>query len=147
MKILLTENVPGLGLIGDVKEVKAGYARNYLLPNKKASLAQENNVRLFEHQKRMIAAKKMKDLKTAKTLAQKIESMSCTIQRKISEDDKIFGSVSAVDIEKALHSEGMTIDKKMIDLPDVIKTLGVYSVPIKIQAEVIAKLKVWVVEE
>lgn len=147
MKVILKENVEDLGQIGDLVQVKPGYARNYLIPQSKAIEATIRNVKVLEHQKKLIQDKILKTVKTAEGLAQRIESTSVTISQKVGEDDRLFGSVTAINIAESLKEEGIDVNKKKISLEEPIKKLGVYSVPIKLHPEVTANLKVWVVEE
>ena len=145
MQIILTENVPNLGSIGDLIKVKDGYARNYLLPRKLAIVATPKSVKQFEHQKRVVAARMEKLLKSAQGLKEKLEGLSVSIARQVGEEDKLFGSVTTRDIAEALEDKGLDIDRKKIVLDAPIKTQGVFQVPVKLHQDVFATLKVWVV--
>ena len=147
MKVILREDLSNLGTAGTIVTVAAGYARNYLLPRNLAIPATGTNLKEFEHEKRLLDSKRAKRLKEAETLKAKLEKISCSIAKKVGENDKFFGSVTTQDIEKAFNSEGFVIDKKDILLTDAIKALGVYTVPIRVFDEVIANTKVWVVKE
>ena len=147
MKVILREDLSNLGTAGTIVTVAAGYARNYLLPRNLAIPATGTNLKEFEHEKRLLDSKRAKRLKEAETLKAKLEKISCSIAKKVGENDKLFGSVTTLDIEKAFNSEGFVIDKKDILLTDAIKALGVYTVPIRVFDEVIANTKVWVVKE
>jgi large subunit ribosomal protein L9 len=147
MLVILRENVENLGRVGDVVNVSDGYVRNYLLPRKLVVAADEKNVAVIEHHKRLLAKKKEAQKKTADELAQKIADYSCTIKRKVGENDKIFGSVSATDISDALKAAGYDVEKRAIHIDTPIKSLGVHPVTVKLQPEVSTKLKVWVVKE
>lgn len=147
MKVILKENVENLGEIGDLVPVKAGYARNYLLPTGKAIEATVRNVKVLEHQKKLVQDRIDKTMRSAETLAKRIEAISVTISQKVGENDRLFGSVTAMHIGDALKEEGFDVDKKKILLEEPIKSLGVYTVPIKLHTDVSANLKVWVVEE
>jgi large subunit ribosomal protein L9 len=147
MKVILKEDVENLGKIGELVPVKPGYARNYLIPTGKAIEATFRNVRLLEHQKKLVQDRINKTIKSSEALAQRIESISVTIAQKVGENDRLFGSVTASHLADALNEEGIEIDKKKIQFDEPIKKLGVYTVPIKLHAEVSANLKVWVVEE
>ncbi|OGR01859.1 MAG: 50S ribosomal protein L9 [Deltaproteobacteria bacterium RIFOXYA12_FULL_61_11] len=147
MKVMLTENVKGLGKVGDVLNVARGYARNFLFPTNIALEAREGSVRNQRHTSMLMEHKRKKDLKNAQVMADKIASMSCTIAKKAGENEKLFGSVTAMDIEKQLLTEGIEVDRGWIQLDEPIKKLGIYSVPIRITADVTTKIKVWVVEE
>ncbi|MCX8012117.1 MAG: 50S ribosomal protein L9 [Desulfobacterota bacterium] len=146
MKVILTEDVAGLGKLGDLIQVKDGYARNYLIPKKLALPANPQNVRVLEHQKNIIKQKQNRIKREAEKLAEKIEKMSCTIAKPTGEEDRLFGSVTSIDIEQNLKEEGIVIDRKKILLEEPIKSLGIYKVPIKLHPEVTANLKVWVVK-
>lgn len=145
IQVILREDVPTLGKSGELVKVKPGYARNYLIPRELAVLATTKNISTIEHEKARITALKAKTVKETQTLADKLASVSVTIQKPVGAEDKLFGSVTAKEIEAALGLEGIRIDKKKIALAEPIKTLGVHEVPIKLGNEVTATLKVWVV--
>lgn len=147
MKVILREDVEHLGTAGEVVNVRNGYARNYLLPRSFAVPATANNIEAFEHERRLMEAKRAKRRKEADTLKAKLERVSCSIAKKVGDQDKLFGSVTTQDIEKAFAAEGFQIDKKDILLEEPIKALGVYSVPVRIFDDVVANTKVWVVRE
>jgi large subunit ribosomal protein L9 len=147
MLVILRENVENLGRIGDVVKVSNGYARNYLLPRGLVAFAQESNVRQIEHQRKMLAKRRAEQVASAKDLAKKIEGLTCNISRKVGEHDKLFGSVSAQDIQDSLKAQGVTVDRRSIHLAHPIKALGVHMVTVKLESEVSAQLKVWVVKE
>lgn len=147
MLVILKENVQKLGRIGDVIKVNAGYARNFLIPKKLATPADESNVAAVEHQKKMLDKKRAAEKLSAEELAKKIEAFTCNISRKVGEKDKLFGSVTAHDIHEALKTGGIEVEKHSIHVHDPIKALGVHSVTLKILPEVTATLKVWVIKE
>lgn len=147
MKVILKENVENLGQIGDLIQVKAGFARNFLIPKGKAIEATVRNVKVLEHQKKLVQDRVYKTIKSSEALAQRLESISVTLAQKVGENDRLFGSVTAMHISDALKEEGLEIDKRKIVLEEPIKQLGVYTVPVKLHPEVSANLKVWVVEE
>ena len=147
MKVILKEDVTNLGTVGTVVNVAAGYARNFLLPRQFAVPATPHNMKAFEHEARLMESRRAKLRKEAEGLKAKLERISCSITKKVGEQDKLFGSVTNQDIEKAFAAEGFTIDKKDILLTDPIKALGVYTVPIRVFDEIIANAKVWVVKE
>ena len=147
MLVLLRENVENLGRIGDVIKVSDGYARNFLLPRNLVVAASEKNVAQIEHHKKTLAKKRLAQLASSKELAVKLEEYSCTLTRKVGEHDKMFGSVSPADIAPAMKTAGYPIEKRMIVLPSPIRSLGVHPVTVKIEPEVSATLKVWVVKE
>ena len=146
MKVILKEKVNKLGKLGDVVEVKEGYARNFLLPQGKALEATKGNLKNFEDFKRKEQKKIEQEISEAKKLAAKIEKVSCTIVMQAHEDH-LYGAVTNADIANALQSEGIVVDKKDILLEDPIKELGVYQVDVKIHPEVKQQVKVWVVKE
>lgn len=147
MKVILREDVPKLGTAGTIVKVAPGFARNYLIPRAFAIPATSNNLKAFEHERSSIAAKRAKRQKEAEGIKAQLERTSCSISKKVGEQDKLFGSVTTQDIEKAFAAEGFQIDKKDILLEEAIKALGVYTVPIRVFDEVIANTKVWVVKE
>lgn len=147
MLVILRENIDSLGRIGEVVKVSDGYARNFLLPRKLVVQADEKNLAAIEHQKRQLEKKRMVQLQAAEGVAKKLADFSCTINRKVGENDKLFGSVSTSDIADALKASGFNVDKRSIQLDAPIKTLGVHSVTIKIEPEVSTTVKVWVVKE
>lgn len=147
MKVILLENVPQLGEAGQIVEVKRGHARNYLFPRKLAVEADPKNLKRIEHHKKLLEDRKTKELRDAQRLAQQLEALSLTLSRKAGEQDKLFGAVTDMDIEKALNEKNYPVTRKMIHLDEPIKALGVYQVPIKLHPQVEAKLKVWVIKE
>ncbi len=147
MLVILKENVENLGRIGDVVKVADGYARNFLIPNRKVVAANEKNLSAIEHQKKMLEKKRAAEKLSAEETSKKISGFTCNISRKTGEKDKLFGSVTAGDIADALKAGGIEVEKRSIHIPAPIKALGVHSVEIKLLPEVVANLKVWVVKE
>ncbi len=147
MKVILRQDVKNLGVIGAIVDVRDGYGRNYLIPRSFAVPATVNNMKAFEHEQKVMESRKNKRKKEAEGLKAKLEKTSCSISKKVGENDKLFGSVTTQDIEQAFTNEGFTIDKKDILLTESIKALGVYTVPIRVFEDVIASTKVWVVKE
>jgi len=147
MLVILRENIENLGRTGDVVNVSDGYARNFLLPQHLVIAADEGNVKALEHHKRTLEKKRQLQKVAAEELAKKISEFSCTISRKVGENDKLFGSVSAGDVAECLKKAGYAIDKRAIQLPTHIKTLGVHPVTVKLESDVSATVKVWVVKE
>ena len=145
MKVILKSDVDQLGRMGDLVEVKAGFARNYLLPKEMAALATTKNVKLLEHEKRIIAAKIKKEKFSAEEIAKKIEALSITIPAKVGEEGKLFGSVSSKDIADAMLAAGVEVDKRKILLDKPIKEVGAFQVQIKVYRDVTASVKVDVV--
>ena len=147
MEIILQEDVPHLGQIGDIVKVRDGFGRNYLLPRGIAVLADKRNLRALEHQKRLAATKKERAQKTAQSLADKIAGITLVIPARVGEEDRLFGSVTNLDIEKALQTQGLTIDRRRIVLNEPLKQLGTYTVPIHLSTDVHTNVTVQVVRE
>ena len=147
MKIVLRQNYDSLGSAGEIVKVKPGFARNFLIPKGIAFFATPQNIKRYESEKEQLTWKKEQDKRKSEDLAKTLESVSCTITVQVGEEDKLFGSVTAQNIAEALESQGYKIDKRKILLDEPIKSLGIYSVPIKVHTEVEAKVKVWVVKE
>ncbi|MBI5526120.1 MAG: 50S ribosomal protein L9 [Deltaproteobacteria bacterium] len=145
MKVILTQDVHNLGKAGDLVTVKPGYGRNYLIPRTMAVLAGTAGAKQIEHQKMVIAQSQEKSRREAQKLSDRVENASCTIRVEVGEQEKLYGSVTARDIEHALAEEGLRLDRKQIVLDEPIKALGVYAVNVKLHRDVTAKLKVWVV--
>lgn len=147
MEVILLEDVPVLGKMGEIIKVADGYGRNYLIPKGLAKVATSKNVKALEHDKRLIEHKRNRVKKQAQKLAEKIESLSITIPQAVGEQDKLYGSVTSMDIERYLKQEGIEIERKHIELEEPIKSLGIYNINVKVHPEVSAKLKVWVIKE
>ena len=147
MQVILQVDVSSLGKAGEVVDVREGYGRNFLIPQKKAILADPKNLKMLEHQKRVVSAKQLKLKRLAQELLEKLSNTSITIARDAGEDDKLFGSVTTKDIADTLRREGFEIDRHSIHLDAPIKSLGVFDVPLKLHAEVSGALKVWVVKK
>jgi large subunit ribosomal protein L9 len=147
MQVVLHQDYTNLGKAMDVVTVTDGYARNFLIPQGIAVPATEGNKRAVAESKKVSDKREDKKLVAAKALAQKIESVPCTIPANVGEEDKLFGSVTAQDIAEFLGKEKIDVDKHDIELEEPIKQLGVYSVRIKLYKDVFATLKVWVVKE
>lgn len=147
MEVILKEDIVNLGKMGEVVRVRDGYARNYLLPRGLVLVANKKNLKGFEHQKRVVASQKERVLKQAQTLSEKLAGASLTIPVKAGEEGKLFGSVTNIDIEKALRAKGFDIERRKIHLDEPIKSLGDYEVPVRLTADVTAAVKVSVVAE
>jgi len=147
MKVILRKENDKLGAIGDVIEVKRGFAVNYLIPQGIALVANDNNLRLLKEEQNQLKSKKDRDKSNAEKLAEELAKVSCTASVKVGEEDKVFGSVTAQDIVLLLKEKGFDIERKRILLEEPIKALGIYDVPIKLHPEVETKIKVWVVKE
>lgn len=147
MKIILKESVESLGEIGDALKVADGYARNFLFPRGLAVEASNRNIKVLEHEKRLILQRREKEKKRAESLLEKFSDVTCSISRRIGEHHKLFGSVTAKDIEKSLHEQGIEVDRKKIILEEPIKSLGEFPVKIKLHPGVTAEVKVLVTGE
>lgn len=147
MKVILQENVEGLGHLGDLMDVSDGYARNYLLPRRKALEANTRNVKALEHAKRVMAEKAKKEKLEVEVLAKKISAASLTITAQVGKDDRLFGSVTAKDIADGLAEHGFTVDRRKIQLAHPIKELGTVAVAVKLHRDVTATVSVHVVKK
>ncbi|UCD86432.1 MAG: 50S ribosomal protein L9 [Desulfobacterales bacterium] len=147
MKVILTETIASLGTVGDEVNVAKGYARNYLVPQKKAIVATPQNRKLFERQGVQIEKQLARSHTEAEALSEKMRGAVCTIAGKVSEEDRLYGSVSARDIAEQLKAQGFDVDKRMVMLSEPIKTLGSYIVPIRLHADITSEITVKVVPE
>ncbi len=147
MKVILREDVPSLGKSGDLVSVKPGFGRNYLLPRKMAVLANAENVRQLEHDRAVIGARQTKLKSSAETQAKALDALSVRIARKVGEQDKLYGSVTALDIAEALAEKGQRVDRRHLHLPEPIRTTGMHEVELRLHRDVTAKIRVEVVAE
>lgn len=147
MKVILRQNYESLGNIGDVVDVKDGYARNFLLPRGIAYTALKGNLQALEEEKKVVDKRGKQELASAEGLSAELEKVSVTIQVQVGEEDKIFGTVTTQMIADALKEKSFDIDKRKIEIEEPIKSLGIYSVSIKLHPSVTSKIKVWVVRE
>ncbi len=147
MKVILREDVQKLGKSGDIVTVKDGYGRNFLLPRKMAVMANEKNVRQMQHDKGVIAARQEKLKEHAQAESLKLQAVELKFRRKVGEQDKLYGSVTALDIAEALASQGHRIDRRTIHLPDPIKAVGTHEVEVRLHREISAKLRIEVVPD
>ncbi len=147
MKLILREDVENLGKGGDLVDVKPGYGRNFLLPRGLAVAANTKNVRELDHQKTVASAKAAKLKASAEAVAKRLSETPVVLRRKAGEQDKLFGSVTAIDIAEALAARGLQLDRRSIDLAEPIKTVGDFEVPVKLHHDVVGKVKVKVEAE
>ncbi len=147
MQVILREDIETLGSIGDLVKVADGYARNYLVPKKKAIEATPKNVRAMEHAKKMVADRLRKLKKEAAVDADRIKALAITIKAKAGEEGKLFGSVTTMDIAQAMQAQGVIVDRRKILLDEPIKRLGEFTVAVKLHADVTAECKVTVEAE
>jgi large subunit ribosomal protein L9 len=142
IQVILKEDVPNLGRSGELVSVKPGYGRNYLIPQGLAMAATRRNVAEMEHHRQAIAAQAAKTRKDAESVAARLGGVTVRLERQVGEGDKLFGSVTARDIEEALAAQGHKVDRKKIALHDPIKTLGEHPVQIKVARDVNAQITV-----
>lgn len=142
MEVILREDVPHLGQIGDIVKVKPGYARNYLLPRGLATVADKRNLSVLEHEKRIVEDKRKRTVSTAEALAKKLSEARLVIKARAGEEGKLFGSVTNIDIEKRLVEAGFSIERRRIRLDEPIKTLGEHKVPVSLGAGVQSEITV-----
>lgn len=147
MEVILKEDIANLGKIGEIVRVRDGYARNYLLPRGLVLPANKKNLTTFEHQKKLVADQKQKIIKQAQAVGEQLAGVSLTIAMRAGEEGRLFGSVTNIQIEKALKAKGLNVERRKIQLTEPIKTLGEYEVPIRLSADVTMPLKLSVIAE
>jgi large subunit ribosomal protein L9 len=147
MKVILRADITNVGRQGDIKEVAPGYARNFLLPRRLAMEATPSNLKIWEREKVKLSKLRADTIEAAKELAAKIEKIQLTFTMKVVESGKLFGSVTNASIARQLEDQGVTVERHAILLPEPLKETGVFSVDIRLHPEVIAKAKIWVVED
>jgi large subunit ribosomal protein L9 len=147
MEVILRETIESLGRAGEIVKVKAGYARNFLLPKGLAYPATAGNKRRVEGEAVQRAQRSAAEKGDAEVLAEKLATVSVEFTVKAGEGDKLFGSITSADIAGKLLDQGYTIDKRVVELDEPIKMIGIYKVPIRIHPEVKAEVRVWVVKE
>ena len=147
MEVILSEDVKNIGRIGQVVKVKEGFARNYLLPRKLAYLATPSNLKRIEQQEKQRQIRSVQQKDEAQALADKLSKVSCTVNVEVNDLEKLYGSVTDVDIARALEVEGFSIDKKNILIEKPIEELGIFEVGVKLHSEVTAKIRLWVTKK
>jgi large subunit ribosomal protein L9 len=147
MEIILRQTIENLGTPGDVVTVKNGYARNYLLPRGFAYEATPGNLKRINAERSRLEAAESERRGGAQDLAKKLEEVQLTFSARVGEEGKLFGSVTSADIAEQLAAQGFNIEKRLIDLHDPIKALGVYRVPVKLHADVKPEIRVWVIKQ
>jgi large subunit ribosomal protein L9 len=148
--VILRQNVPNLGEAGDLVTVKPGFARNYLLPRGLAFEATQGNIRRLEDERKRGEERAKRDFLEARRVSSALESVSLTFNARAGEESKLFGSITAADIAEKLNSEaglGFKVDRRQIELEEPIKSLGVFSVPVRLHSDVKPEIKVWVIKE
>jgi large subunit ribosomal protein L9 len=147
MEVILREHVEHLGRRGEIVKVADGYARNYLLPRKLALLATEGNKKQIQRERAKLETQEAEEKKVAEAIADRMANLEVVIARKVGETEALYGSVTTADVAEALTAKGFDIDRRKIQLADPIKKLGDFDLPIRLQREVIATVKVRVVAE
>ncbi len=147
MEVILRKNIEALGEIGEIVTVKDGYARNYLIPNGFAVKATPGNRKIIEEEKGALLRKSDREVKKAETRMKEISGASVTATVKVSEEEQMYGSVTTIDIQKLLTQQGIEVEKREIILEEPIKSLGVYSIPLRFHPEVEGTIKLWVIKE
>jgi large subunit ribosomal protein L9 len=147
MEVILREDIPNLGKIGEVVRVRDGFARNYLLPRGLVLVANKRNLKTFQHQKKVVADQKQRILRQAQSVADQLAGVSVIIPMRTGEEGRLFGSVTNIQIEKALKAQGLDVDRRKIHLAETIKTLGDFEVPVRMTADLVVTVKVSVVAE
>ena len=147
MEVILREDVASLGAMGEIVKVKPGYARNYLMPRGLAVEASRRNVDALEHEKRVVAAKRERERKSAKLFADQLDGLVLEVRARAGDEDRLYGSVTNIDIEKLLSQRGFTVDRRRIDLADPIKRLGTYRISVGIAFDVKATITLRVLAE
>jgi len=147
MEVILKEDIVNLGKIGEVVRVRDGYAPNYLLPRGLVLMANKKNLKTFDHQKKLVADQKQKTMRQAQSAADQLTGISLVIPMKVGEEGRLFGSVTNIQIEKALKAKGLNVDRRKIHLDEPIKTAGDYEVPVRLAADLTVPLKLSVVSD
>ncbi|MDD5556616.1 MAG: 50S ribosomal protein L9 [bacterium] len=146
-EVILMQDVPGLGAQGDVRRVAPGYARNYLFPRKLAAPATPKYVKMLEEARVRREAEARREAERMRAEADRLSQLSCTISMHAGEDGKLFGAVTAADIAEGIGQLGFAVDKRQVELAEPIKDLGVFTVDVRLHAETVARVKVWVVQK
>ncbi len=141
MQIILREDVPGLGIIGDIVKVKPGYARNYLLPRNLAALADPRNLRQLEHEKRIIAAKKARERSGHENVASAMAGVLLEVESRAGKTGKLFGSVTNMDMQRLLGEKGFEVDRRRILLREPIKEIGEYEISVRVGQDIATTVK------
>ena len=147
MEVILKEDIVNVGKIGEVVRVRDGYARNYLLPRGLVLVANKKNLKTFEHQKKVVADQKQKIIRQAQTVGDQLAGIALVIPMKVGEEGRLFGSVTNMQIEKALKAKGLNVDRRKIHLEEPIKSVGEYEIPIRLAADLTVSLKLSVTAE
>jgi len=147
MEVILKEDIVNLGKIGELVRVRDGYARNYLLPRGLVLIANKKNLKTYEHHKKVVGDQKQKILRQAQSVADQLNTVSLVIPMKVGEEGRLFGSVTSLQIEKALKAKGLDVDRRKIHLNEPIKAAGEHEVPVRLSADITVPVKVSVVSD
>ena len=146
MEIILLKNYKGLGEAGDIVKVKPGFARNKLIPDGVALRASKRNMAIAEEKKKNAITRKVREEAAYSSLVKSLSNTEITIEAQVGEEDKMFGSITAIDIQKSLSDKGIDIDRQSIVLDEPIKALGIYHVPVRVAPKVKGDVKVYVIK-
>ncbi|MBN2124249.1 MAG: 50S ribosomal protein L9 [Deltaproteobacteria bacterium] len=147
MKVILKQDIDSLGMEGGIVDVAKGYARNYLIPQGLALEASSQNIKFMETQRKKIEIRRLKAKEDAEKIKQRLADLTVTISQKVGEEEKLYGSVTTMDIAEALEKKDVVVDRKKLQLDKPIKTLGEFQVPIKLHPEVTCAITVVVIPE
>ena len=147
MEVILREHVDNLGRRGDVVKVAPGYARNFLLPRKLALPVNEGNKRVIERERKLSETRELEERQQAEAVANRLSQIELTLSRRVGDTEQLYGSVTTADIAEALLEKGLEIDRKRIHLDEPLKSLGEFTVPVKLHRDVTAQLKVRVAKQ
>ena len=147
MEVILREHVDNLGHRGDVVKVAPGYARNYLLPRKLALPVNEGNKRVIERERKLAETRELEERQQAEAVANRLTQIELTLSRRVGDTEQLYGSVTTADIADALLEKGLEIDRKRIHLDEPLKSLGAFTIPVKLHRDVTAQLKVHVAKQ
>lgn len=147
MEVILLKDVPSLGRAGDIVKVKDGYARNYLIPLRLAEPATPENAEVVRERQKILERRHRREIERARALAERLSQLRCVIRRPAGSQGKLFGSVTSADIEEALKAMGIEVDRKRIEIPEPIKSVGSHTVVVRLHPDVKAQLEVWVEQE
>ncbi|MCB0391876.1 MAG: 50S ribosomal protein L9 [Bdellovibrionales bacterium] len=140
MKVILQKDVKDLGKVGDLVNVAQGYARNFLFPRRLAEQATEKNIKQLQHQQKVAEIRKKKAVSERKDLIEKLNGVTLTFKLQAGEEDKLFGSVTTLDISKELESQGFSVDKRDVEIPEAIKVVGQHKANVNLGADLVAEL-------
>ena len=147
MEVILREHVDNLGRRGDIVKVAPGYARNFLLPRKLALPVNEGNKRVIDRERKLAETRELEERQQAEAVANRLTQIELTLSRRVGDTEQLYGSVTTADIAEALLEKGLEIDRKRIHLDEPLKSLGAFTIPVKLHRDVTAQLKVHVAKQ